>query len=88
MNRYIYLLWFHGEDGPEDLKATHNRDNLIQLVESYNSDGWFERINTDPIKVLITLLELTDQELSEGDGVRPLTKGWGGLHLQTVKCFE
>jgi hypothetical protein len=30
---FIYLLRFHGEDGPEDLKATLDRERLITIFK-------------------------------------------------------
>lgn len=85
MNKHVYLLWYHAEDGPEELKATLDRSQLPSIAETYNADGWFDRIESDVMGNLKALLEIEDTELSEGDGMHSLMSGWGALHLQVVE---
>ena len=73
----VYLLWWHREEGPEELKATLDPGKLVDMVKSYD-EGWFKRIDTDPLG------ELEKVDLEE-TGIHPLMSGWGGLHLQIVE---
>jgi len=73
----VYLLWWHREEGPEELKATLNPDKLPEMVKSYDN-GWFQRVSTDPVE------ELKGINLEEA-GVFSLMDGWGGLCLQIVE---
>ena len=82
---YIYLFWSHGEYGPENLKATTNRSRVLTTCKSCDTDGWFQRCNLDPSNALLPLLDKTDEDLSQGDGIHSLMGGWGGLHFQVVK---
>jgi hypothetical protein len=91
---FIYLLWYHGEDGPEGLKATLDREHLLTIAETYNEDGWFDSLDkssrgSDPLNTLKTLLLKSDEVLSSEvkDGIHYLMYGWGGLHLQVVKAL-
>lgn len=92
---YVYLLWSHAEDGPEELVATLDRDKVISLAKEQNRDGWFERVECDPVGRLEALLLKDDQELLRNsdpdnfgktqEGIHNLMGGWGGLHFQVVK---
>ena len=87
---YIYILYGYDEWGPTNLKVTTDRERIIDLVESYNSDGWFERCESDPIEPVKKLLTKTDGELASagaGDdiGTHRLMHGWGGLCLHVVE---
>lgn len=91
---FIYLLWYHGEDGPEELKATVDRERLVTIAETYNEDGWFNSLDKsigsdDLLNKLRTLLLKSDEDLSSEvkDGIHSLMFGWGGLHLQVVKAL-
>lgn len=79
---FIYLLWCHGEDGPEDLKATLDRERLVAIAETYEDSAF-------AIEILNAfLLKSDDVLLSESsDGIHSLERGWGGLHLQVVKAL-
>ena len=85
---YIYLLWDHGEDGPENLTATTDRTKLLEMAADKNVGDWFERQAVNPICELKLLLEKSDKVLAENEGIHNLMRGWGGLHLQVVKCWE
>lgn len=86
--KYIYLLWYYAEHGPEGLKATCDRSLLPKLVKSYSDDGWFERCTWKPLEVLAEALKKSDAVLADFDGGYPLMEGWGGLVLQVVKLQE
>ena len=84
---FIYLLWHHGEYGPEGLTATTDRNKILSIAEKYNKDGWFESVGLDPMAKLNDLLKNGDEALAEGDGIHNLMDGWGGLHIQVVKAI-
>lgn len=98
---YVYLLWTHGEYGPEGLKATTSRPKIIEIAKQYDiknwMDGqsWFDEVGT-PIPALEELLKKTDKELvgetSSNDpndiGIYNLMGGWGGLHFQIVELID
>lgn len=87
---YVYLLWQHGEDGPEDLVATLDRLKVINIAKSLDVNDWFARVTREGelgvIETLEEVLRLSDEELAVRDhGITGLMHGWGGLHFQVVK---
>ena len=83
----LYLMWCHGEDGPEELRATTNRSMITDLL-MIDSDGWSRGSFELAKSRLDDLMQKTDAELSEQDGIHPLMRGWGGLHLQVTDLFD
>lgn len=80
----VFLLWSHGEYGPENLLATLNPADLPALFMSYD-DGWFARIWDDPEQGP-KISEDIKRFAEEGKvGIYSLTRGWGGLHFQIVQ---
>jgi len=79
--QYVYLLWDHGEYGPEHLVATLDKRKLPELAKDLNEQDWFERTGKpNLVNNLAALLELDNRP-----GIYPLMDGWGGLHLQIVE---
>lgn len=77
----VYLTWHHGEDGPEGLEATLDRNKITEIA--LKSLGAFtDEGKQTAIQALDVLLEKTDEELLTEDGIWGLHTGWGGLHLQ------
>ena len=77
----LYLLWYHDEYGPEDLKATLDADRVVALAKTFDTDGWFDRIQRPDILDRLQELMNTDPPV----GITNLMDGWGGLHLQIVE---
>lgn len=73
----VYLLWTHGEDGPEELTGTTQLDRVVRLLHQNYPD------DVKPIpEITERLVELVGKPLDVG--IYPLSRGWGGLHLQVV----
>ena len=77
----VYLLWSHLEDGPEDLKATLDPGKVVELAQTCDKDGWFERVGHEDLPERLQELLLTNPPV----GTYHLMHGWGGLHLQVVE---
>ena len=80
---YIYLLYYHNEDGPCELKATVCREKVVEILKSY--EGVFDDI---PYDRLNELLAKTDEELAAYEHSHWLhSDGWGGLGFHVVKSL-
>lgn len=76
----VYLLWTHGEDGPEELRATLDRDKVLGLAKDYYTDDWIKKFAPNLMQRLDSIL------LSNpSNDIYNLVGGWGGLHLQIVE---
>lgn len=69
--RLVYLLWTHGEHGPENLIATLDADVLRTLIG--------ERCDADRVPELVGRLQRNEV------GVMSMQFGWGGWHLQIAE---
>jgi hypothetical protein len=78
----LYLIYYYDEDGPSKMTATLDKSKVIYLINSYNDDGWFERIDElDLIERVSLWLETNGNIIGEFQMMR----GWGGLTLQIVE---
>lgn len=83
MKERIYLLWYHGENGPEELTATSDPTMLEGMALSYNGDPTDLWVNEKQIRKLQAELP----ELIKRPQIVALHDGWGGLHVQSVDMF-
>ena len=94
---YLYLLWDHGEHGPNSIFATDRREDVPAMFDRY-AQAW--STDTTPMRAkLIELLERDDEMLAGSDDGRgydcseddpprwPLAHGWGGPHLQVLRML-
>jgi|APFre7841882654_1041346.scaffolds.fasta_scaffold675471_2 hypothetical protein len=77
----LYILYGYG-DGPTNMTATLDKSKVISLINSYNDDGWFEKVDEpDLIERASLWLETNGDIIGEFN----LMRGWGGLTLQIVE---
>lgn len=83
----IYTLSLHDEYGAEYMKATTNKDAVMQMLASYSGEvvGPFDcKLSIEEEEMNNLLSALQSDEL----GKYNLSKGWGGFQLHIVECFE
>ena len=88
--RYVYLLWWYREDGPEDLVATLNPNELPVMAETFNTElkpgfTWFESVGKPN---LVEELRAMIPSLIAAPQITSLMGGWGGLHVQVVELVN
>ncbi len=80
----LYLLWNHGEHGPEDIAATLDRDKVLELGRSmwgpYASPTGAAEYET----ALRQHLSRDDTEIA-GKAPAQLGRGWGGVNFQIIE---
>lgn len=83
---YVYLLWDHAEEGPENLAATLDRSKLMGMLDAYFGNWSDEEARREIKNSLIDRLKLSDERLLAEDGSTGISLGygWGGIHLQVV----
>ena len=82
--KYVYLLWYHTEDGPDNVKASLSRDVIQAMVTSIDDDSEADKY----LETFLPLMKKADSDLYVDDvdgGIYKLGKGWGGLHFQIVE---
>ena len=90
---FVYILSDYGEHGAQNVVATLDRSNLVELLKR----NWPEPVKwdgterpghgADDISGLEELLEASDEDLRAADGAN-LTEGWGGIQLHVVLLDE
>ena len=81
--KFIYLIWWHAEEGPEELRATDNIEKVGEMVKGYDKEGYFERLGRPALDKDAQIIANDNKDIV---GIYPLTYGgWGGLHLQVVE---
>ncbi|HVI55469.1 MAG TPA: hypothetical protein VM621_10500 [Luteibacter sp.] len=84
----IYILSNYDEYGAEDVKATTNRDAVMDMLRSYVGEkvpGYshpYPEFNYGEPEALLALLA------SEDPGKYNLSEGWGGFQLHIVDEFQ
>lgn len=76
--RFAYLLWDHGEFGPDWIAATDDKEKVMSMFDAYEAEC---ACGSPAIRARLTEL------LREPDAVRKekLARGWGVLHFQIVE---
>ena len=78
----VYMLYCYGEDGPQDVRVTTDKESVLKILESLLPD--YERFEGYADRARKTLAELLDADKSNPESGMPLDSGWGGLKLQIV----
>jgi len=78
---YIFLIWWHQEDGPEGLLASSDLDSII--FEASKHDQYKEDMESSNLK-LEDFHDLINN-INEEDMIIKLGTGWGGTNIQIVE---
>ena len=82
----MYLTWDHSEYGPENLRITDDKSNIMEMVENsgYLDDDFLK----DSEESRSDVVSRIDKILADDNiGLHSLFNGWGGLHIQITEIF-
>ena len=81
-NKFVYLLWNHGEYGPEDLFATLNHLQLYKILPELVAKDDIDYVADELSKIFGSIEPI--EHFAKNYGGHNLQVGWGGLHLSIV----